>query len=190
MPFLTNLSGSASTFSHMAYGKGLALQNLGGPPRKFLDPCSVYFQWSFCLWSCENLRSRCSLSPRRQKFFPLRKKTVLTSAVGEWQPRICRSHRITSSYPDIIGAYLISTPIVQILVGSFHCTTKIPKTHVLFVENIERMTVVSPYNALQTTQYRIDRSGRVLTPVLFPELDNKQRQPLSKTFGVFRLQNV
>ena len=79
---------------------------------------------------------------------------------------------------------------VQILVGSFHCTTKIPKSHVLFVENIERMTVVSPYNALQTTQNQMDRSGRVLTPVLFPELDNKQRQPLSKTFGVFRHQNV
>jgi len=72
------------------------------PPRKFLDPCSVYFQWSFCLWNCENLRSRCSLPPRRQK---------ITSAVGEWQSRICRSHRMISSSPDIIGACLISTPI-------------------------------------------------------------------------------
>ena len=35
---------------------------------------------------------------------------------------------------------------VQILVSSFHCPMKTPKTHVLFVENIERMPVGSPHN--------------------------------------------
>ena len=79
---------------------------------------------------------------------------------------------------------------VQILVSSFHCTMKTPKTHVLFVENIEWMAVVATHNALQTTQNQMDCSRRVLTTVLFPEFDSKQGQPLCKTFGMFRLQNV
>ena len=81
------------------------------PPRKFLDLCSVYFRWSFSPWNCENLRSLCSLPPRRQKLFPLRKKQPSLSAVGKWQPRICHSQRMISSSPDVIGACLISTPI-------------------------------------------------------------------------------
>ena len=42
---------------------------------------------------------------------------------------------------------------------------------------------------LCTTNHTVS-DGLKREAVLFPELDNKQRQPLSKTFGVFRLQNV
>ena len=56
---------------------------------------------------------------------------------------------------------------------------KTPKTHVLFIENIEWMAVVVTHNALQTTQNQMNCSRRVLTTVLFPEFDSKQGQPLS-----------
>ena len=52
---------------------------------------------------------------------------------------------------------------------------KAPKTHVLFVENIERMPVGSPHhNTLQSAQNEINHSRRVLTAVLFPEFDSEQ----------------